>query len=326
MAIDQTSRLLLELYRSARGSPIPEFQERALHLFKSLCRFHSAIWGVGEVSPDAGLAIHSVHLYNLSHEFFTEYEGVKEHDLVAFEAARRIGEVCNFNARDLMPEARYVEVARLDKRWGMQNLLVGTVLDHQPPGSLSFISLYRAKDQDRYTEDDRRCGEMFVPHLLEAGTINRLLWVNQLTSASAARGVRALASASGQLETRDPEFLDTLRKEWPDWSPPILPRMLIEALRSSKERRFMGKRITVAGSLEHGMLFLRATEKAPMERLTHAEMVVATLIAQGLSYKEAAKRRSLSPATVRNQLHSVYGKLGVNNKVALARRLNEYES
>ena len=85
--------------------------------------------GVGEVSPDTGLAIHCVHLHNLSDDFFAEYEEVKENDLVAFEATRRIGEVCNFNVRDLMPNARYADVARLDKQWEMQNLLVGTVLD-----------------------------------------------------------------------------------------------------------------------------------------------------------------------------------------------------
>jgi len=71
------------------------------------------------------------------------------------------------------------------------------------------------------------------------------------------------------------------------------------------------------------MLFLQAREGASVEQLTRAEMAVANLIAQGLSYKEAAKRLSRSPATVRNQLHSVYLKLSVDNKVALARRLDE---
>ena len=73
------------------------------------------------------------------------------------------------------------------------------------------------------------------------------------------------------------------------------------------------------------MLFLLAKEKAPMERLTRAETAVANLIAQGLAYKEVAKRLSLSPATVRNQLHSIYAKFSVNNKVELALRLNDYD-
>ena len=45
MAMNATSRLLLELYQSARESPIREFHERALLLFESVCRFQSAFWG-----------------------------------------------------------------------------------------------------------------------------------------------------------------------------------------------------------------------------------------------------------------------------------------
>ena len=47
--------------------------------------------------------------------------------------------------------------------------------------------------------------------------------------------------------------------------------------------------------------------------------------ATGSNDKEVAKRLSLSPATVRNQLHSIYAKFSVNNKVELALRLNDYD-
>jgi DNA-binding CsgD family transcriptional regulator len=326
MVIDKTSHLLLDLYRSARELPIPEFQERALQLFKSFCRFDSALWGVGKISPQTGLAFHAVHLHHLPEEMLAAYEEVSDNDLVAYEAAQRMGSVCSFNLRELTPGRQYADVASFNKRWEMQNLLVGTVYD-KPIGSVGFLCLYRAKDGDRYAEDDRLCGEAFLPHLLEAGTLNRLIWLGQLSNNAVARkDTRAIASTLGYMQTHDTEFFNTLRKEWPDWSPPILPRELIQALRSSPEQRFLGKRITVAASPGNGMLFLLARDKACIERLTRAETSVATLVAKGLSYKEAAKRLSLSPATVRNQLHSVYAKLGVGNKVALARRLDEYES
>src|SRR4051812_6929245 len=158
MAVDQTASVLLELYRAARESPIPEFQERALQLLKPLCRFDSAMWGVGEVRPDTGLALHSIHLHNLPQEMFTSYEEIKNHDLPAFEAARRMGEVCTFNLRDMMPGSRYSDVASFDARYGLQNLLVTTTHD-SVLGSVGFIALWREKDRDRYTEDERRCGE-----------------------------------------------------------------------------------------------------------------------------------------------------------------------
>jgi len=56
--------------------------------------------------------------------------------------------------------------------------------------------------------------------------------------------------------------------------------------------------------------------------LTLAERRAALLVADGLTYKEAAQRLSISPATVRNQLHSVYKKLGAVNKAVLSKQLN----
>lgn len=57
------------------------------------------------------------------------------------------------------------------------------------------------------------------------------------------------------------------------------------------------------------------------EALTNAEGDVARLVTEGLSNKEIAARRGVSPHTVANQLTSVYRKLGVQNRFQLVRRL-----
>lgn len=48
-----------------------------------------------------------------------------------------------------------------------------------------------------------------------------------------------------------------------------------------------------------------------------AENEAAQLVADGLTYKEAARRLNRAPATVQNQLHSAYRKLGITNKNSL---------
>lgn len=65
----------------------------------------------------------------------------------------------------------------------------------------------------------------------------------------------------------------------------------------------------------------RSFKQFPMQRLTPAERQVAVMAAEGLSYKIIARDLGKSPATVRNQLHAVYQKLGVANRTALACRL-----
>jgi DNA-binding CsgD family transcriptional regulator len=321
MAMDATSRLLLELYRGARESPIPEFRARALALLSSVLRFDSALWGSASL-PSTGLAFHSVHLHNLPEEMLESYEEISSIDLAGVETIRRTGAVCNFNLRELMPGRRYAAVAAFDKRFEMRNLLVDTVYD-KTIGTTTFIALYRANDRNRYCEVERLQGQLLLPHFLEAGTINRLLWLEQSAGAElAARGASAIASRLGTLCAYGAKFLDVLRMEWPEWSSPTLPRPLMEALGRSTVRQFVGSRISVDLALGHGMLFLRASEKPAIQSLTPAELAVASRIARGMSYKLAARDLSLSPSTVRNQLHGAYVKLGVGNKASLARLMS----
>lgn len=55
-----------------------------------------------------------------------------------------------------------------------------------------------------------------------------------------------------------------------------------------------------------------------MQRLTPAERLVAALAMRGTPYKIIARSLDKSPATVRNQLHMIYQKLGVSNRTALS--------
>ncbi|KAB8041860.1 helix-turn-helix domain-containing protein [Janthinobacterium aquaticum] len=54
-----------------------------------------------------------------------------------------------------------------------------------------------------------------------------------------------------------------------------------------------------------------------LQQLTPAERLVASMATQGQPYKVIARKLCKSPATVRNQLHAVYQKLGVGNRTAL---------
>jgi DNA-binding NarL/FixJ family response regulator len=57
---------------------------------------------------------------------------------------------------------------------------------------------------------------------------------------------------------------------------------------------------------------------SPFELLTRREKEVARLIADGLSNKEVAARLAMSEGTVKIHLHSIYSKLGVDNRTAVA--------
>lgn len=62
-----------------------------------------------------------------------------------------------------------------------------------------------------------------------------------------------------------------------------------------------------------------SNDSSGIERLTRAELTMASLAAQGHSNKDIARRQSLSVYTVENHLKSVYRKLGISGRGRLAR-------
>ncbi|MGZ4891421.1 MAG: response regulator [Halobacteriota archaeon] len=54
------------------------------------------------------------------------------------------------------------------------------------------------------------------------------------------------------------------------------------------------------------------------QSLTCRERQIVLLVAEGLSNKEMCRRLGLSEGTVKIHLHNIYGKVGVNNRTALA--------
>ena len=55
----------------------------------------------------------------------------------------------------------------------------------------------------------------------------------------------------------------------------------------------------------------------PVVKLSPAEAAAVAGVARGLSNREIAAELGKSPATVKNQLVSVYRKLGVNSRIRL---------
>ena len=56
-----------------------------------------------------------------------------------------------------------------------------------------------------------------------------------------------------------------------------------------------------------------------MQKLTRRELQVAELAAAGLTNMDIARRLNTAPQTVKNQMCSIYEKVGCNNRVGLAR-------
>ncbi|HEY8570916.1 MAG TPA: helix-turn-helix transcriptional regulator [Phenylobacterium sp.] len=155
--------------------------------------------------------------------------------------------------------------------------------------------------------------------------------VSQQRHLSLARG--RLKAATAKDETRLARAIAEAGAPWP--AIPVSQELLIHAPGVSRPLQLQ---VAPLPKRDHAFRFHAATlvvaraARAPDERgamlqsqygLTPAETEIALALARGQSLGEISIRRGVAVGTLRSQLKSVFGKLGVSRQAQLAARVNE---
>lgn len=99
------------------------------------------------------------------------------------------------------------------------------------------------------------------------------------------------------------------------------PKLLIEAIRQTYNGDTWLNQVLLNRILEKGKSTDKTSPKArfqvDVDSLTTREIEVVKMIGEGLKNKGIAERMSISEATVRHHLSSIYGKVGVEDRLNL---------
>lgn len=322
------NNVVLDIYDSAQYCTASDFNEHALNKLKKVIPFDSAVMADCSVTPNREFSIQALHLHAVSVEKLLERQKV-----VGLEKLNQDG---SFSSRDAVMKKAYAQRGKsaitditkmaLDsdilaycKKFETAHSLT-FVSDATSPGTISTTSLWRATRKNAYQEKHGHAANLLLPHIFQARKINRRLAA--ISPAGLHDSSTALANLNGCLHFVEQKAIQLLQLEWAQWAPPLLPRQLIDSLRQQKEKVFIGASICVKASVQGNMICLVISARTNNKsNLTAAEYRAARLAVEGLQYKEIARQLDVSPATVRNQLHSAYTKLGVSNKTALAAAL-----
>ena len=319
--LPRLSRLLLDLHRAARDVDAADFQHWALERLRDDIPFASAMWASG-AGTEQGPLFHAIHLQHQPMQMLIDYEPLKQHDRLFAQALAEAGRSLRATSATDLPALfqPYCE------RYGLSQALCTMTLDAQT-ALITGVSLYRDASGPAFSDDDAAMMEAVFPHLKVCDSrchLTRLQREAGVVNSNASTG-HAACDEKGLLRHADDAFVQALHHEWPDWRGPWLPPALHAVVQASRNGLAVGAASHVH-SVPLGSLWLvHLRRRRPADGLPKRLRQVAELAAQGLNHKAIAARLGLAPATVRNQLASLYKRLGVSNRAALAANLQGRE-
>jgi DNA-binding CsgD family transcriptional regulator len=318
MQMEGYSRALLALYGSAQECTPGEFSEHTMRLMQRVLPFDSGASVRAEFADDGQMMVRSMLAFNQPLDKLRDRANLTEPDPILVKAFRQRGRsicVCV----DEMDRRQHHEVITYARKYEVEQSLtyIPAATPVQEPGLIVF---WRADMRRPYTSADLALADLLMPHIFQARRINDRL------SSAAQRQHKALlliSDLNGCLQFSDDGANRMLQAEWPQWTPPELPPAFFSNLRDSSNGRHIGRTLSASMSVHGRHVHILLEGRSPSAQLTPAELSIARLAVTGASYKQIAAALHLSPATVRNQLHRIYTKLGISNKTALTGVLHE---
>jgi DNA-binding CsgD family transcriptional regulator len=312
------STLLLAIYGMAQELPVARYQDAVLDTLKTLLPFDSSMWGTATMRAE-GIDIHSIHLHNSPREMLEAYESIKHLDVAAHKVASLPCATLAFNAQNDFPGPELAVYRDYLQRFGHQNTLI-TCEIHPITRFGQWVTLWRADPSHVCTAEDAEVLASLAPHLMQALAINRRIHLDRLMGDVAReKWSVAIADRRGVLYHEDPRFHELVALEWRGGDLRLLPPDMLARLEN--DDHVTGRRVVVRRTVEHDLLFLKARLREDVDDLTAREVLVASLLASGLTQKEVAARLGRSPETIRSQLKTIFQKLGINNAMALPGKL-----
>ena len=314
---DKISKDLLDLYVDAQHYGVDEFCDESLKTIKRFLPFDSAIVAEGHKTGKSVVAA-SVHLHNQPIEKWWDYQDIRNIDPAAHQATTNPGAIITYDSAYAPRGKEFSFFRDYLKTYEVSHALLtftASKANFKNTHKLRAISLWRANEKRPYSPQEQHLASRLFDHVLRARELNQH---TVLSSQSPDNLVQTLiCTRAGYVLVCDTTVSLLLRDEWPGWEPPLLPQKLLISIFSSKNLSYQGHSLGAVARPLGKNFVISLRPHVSMSGLTQAESNVARLAATPMSYKEVAIQVGVSESTIRNQLHSVYQKLGLKSKAEL---------
>ncbi len=317
------NNIVFDLYAEAQTDLASGFAINALNRVKRAIPFDSAGNTTFTFSDDGQAFITGFAALNVSPnkgelraelvglETFSKKTGICSRDPLLTSSVRHPGRTHSFASKDIQ-DKRIAEYARRTE--SANALCYVTPIDKNQFATMSF---WRAGSTE-FTAEQRAVSDLLIPHVLQALAINRKLVSSVLLGNLDQCGV-IIAEAGGTIHFIDDISVILLRREFPGWLSYILPAEIIAGFKSSSVQQYIGRHAMLQLRRQDRLMVISIKTRDAGSKLTPAEVRVVGEIVRYGNYKEVARQLDVSVSTVRNQLHSIYRKLGIQSKSELVK-------
>ncbi|MGU3401646.1 response regulator transcription factor [Brucellaceae bacterium D45D] len=312
MELAKFSGLILKLTATAVELLPAEYNARLATILGEAVQFDAAWWGWSSFPIGRSMIVNG-RTHCLPANFETAFKTVAQ-----FDPFIRRGRNLRDFAMVLSPQLESVgdEYRAFTQRFGIVAMMNGHCrLEHSSAYNF-FMSLYRVTDKRPFQKADADTFHIILRHLEQVLSLSLRM---ELKARAGVNGAVALLDETTQIVRATPDFETILQTEG-------LPKRQKTSILHRLIRyggQWKGSKVAlVAEAYAPGLTFIHATQANFWHKLSPQERRVADLLLAGRSAREIADVHQVSINTIRNQISTIYRKLGVDGKIALSQRLS----
>lgn len=311
---------VLELYQLAQRKNVADFPAAAVEWLQKFIDFDMALLGLLSHQPSGKISMHFGHLVNESAPVLDEWVALIGKDKIVSHMVKNVGRALSYyvpkqfkespQILDFAVRSRHLNVLAAASHYGERDILTG-------------LSLRRADADWVFTPTESHTLEVMLPHMTEALRINRSLFS---TLAGAVQGSNApggvcICDKHGYIIYQDDVFEQMVSPALHGGSLHRLPPHVNEVLDTEVISRCTLGTISLNSRKVGALRVVVAHSLSSLDTLTAREKSVAESYGNGLTHKEIGAKLSISPATARRHVESIYAKLGVHTKADLTQKM-----
>jgi DNA-binding CsgD family transcriptional regulator len=315
-SVTELSALILELQRLAAMAQPDDFRAQAFLALQSHVPFKAAIWG--DVIFAVGAAMQQPALFGLDPKVMPDIECAMMLDpnlpLVLGNAGRAVAYSTPVDAH---PTLARINAAH-DNHHFLSIIAPGPVRE-----MASGLSLLRSAREPAFSESERSFVEALFGHLSRSWIVAQVSSSGDPTDRP--QVYRALVTQTGLIQAENSDFVDLLRQEWPSWSGPRVPEALVKAPPGRLLKRYRGRSCVALSRTRTDLSILWLRPRCVADNLTPRELEIARLFAAGARYRDVARQLHITPATARNHLSNIHGKLETHHITEIVSALRQHD-